>query len=157
MHLLGEMLLEPVGACIRQGILEVPMTPWDGPAEGFYAGLRRLTREDGTLLAIDETQTLPMAFGGLVRQWGPQADLVILGKSLGGGVPVAALGMTEEISAMIDREYAQYEVSGEAVDEPAIGGTLFGNALSMGGVARGVDPGDASAHAGARARPRGRN
>jgi len=56
---------------------------------------------------------------------------VILGKSLGGGVPVAALGMNEDISALIDREYAPYEVSGEEVDEPAIGGTLFGNALSM--------------------------
>jgi len=101
------------------------------PSDGFHAELRRLTREHGTLLAIDETQTLSMAFGGLVREWGLEADLVILGKSLGGGVPVAALGMTEEVSALIDREYATYEVSGEEVDEPAIGGTLFGSALSM--------------------------
>jgi glutamate-1-semialdehyde 2,1-aminomutase len=101
------------------------------PSEGFHAGLRRLTREHGTLLAIDETQTLPMAFGGLMREWALEADLVILGKSLGGGVPVAALGMTEELSGLIDREHAPYEVSGEEVDEPAIGGTLFGNALSM--------------------------
>jgi glutamate-1-semialdehyde aminotransferase len=101
------------------------------PSDGFHAELRRITREHGTLLAIDETQTLPMAFGGLVREWGLEADLVILGKSLGGGVPVAALGMADEISALIDRDYATYEVSGEEVDEPAIGGTLFGNALSM--------------------------
>ncbi len=39
--------------------------------------------------------------------------------------------MADEISALIDRDYAMYEVSGEEVDEPAIGGTLFGNALSM--------------------------
>jgi glutamate-1-semialdehyde 2,1-aminomutase len=101
------------------------------PADGFQAELRRLTREYGTLLAIDETQTLPMAFGGLVREWGLEADLVILGKSLGGGVPVAALGMTDSVASLIDREYLPYEVSGEAVDEPAIGGTLFGNALSL--------------------------
>jgi glutamate-1-semialdehyde 2,1-aminomutase len=101
------------------------------PSEGFHAELRRLTRAHRTLLAIDETQTLPMAFGGLVREWSLEADLVILGKSLGGGVPVAALGMTDEISGLIDREYTPYEVSGEEVDEPAIGGTLFGNALSM--------------------------
>ena len=101
------------------------------PSEGFHAELRRLTREHGTLLAIDETQTLPMAFGGLVREWGMDADLMVLGKSLGGGVPVAALGMTDEIAGLIDREYAPYEVAGEEVDEPAIGGTLFGNALSM--------------------------
>lgn len=101
------------------------------PSEGFHAELRRLTREHGTLLAIDETQTLPMFFGGLVHEWDLEADLVVLGKSLGGGVPVAALGMTDEIARLIDREYAPYEVSGEEVDEPAIGGTLFGNALSM--------------------------
>ncbi len=101
------------------------------PSPGFHAELRRLTREQGTLLAIDETQTLPMAFGGLMREWALEADFVILGKSLGGGVPVAAVGMTDELSALIDREYAPYEVSGEEVDEPAIGGTLFGNALSM--------------------------
>lgn len=101
------------------------------PSEGFHTELRGLTREHGTLLAIDETQTLPMAFGGLLREWGLEADLVVLGKSLGGGVPVAALGMTHEISGLIDREYAPYEVSGGEVDEPAIGGTLFGNALSM--------------------------
>jgi len=101
------------------------------PSDGFHTELRRLTREHGTLLAIDETQTLPMAFGGLVREWGLEPDLVILGKSLGGGVPVAALGMTEEISELIDREHLPYEVSGETVDEPGIGGTLFGNALSM--------------------------
>jgi glutamate-1-semialdehyde aminotransferase len=101
------------------------------PSEGFHAELRRLTREQGTLLAIDETQTLPMFFGGLVREWDLEADLVVLGKSLGGGVPVAAVGMTDEIARLIDREYAPYEVSGEEVDEPAIGGTLFGNALSM--------------------------
>jgi glutamate-1-semialdehyde aminotransferase len=101
------------------------------PSDGFHAELRRLTREQGTRLAIDETQTLPMFFGGLVREWGLEADLVILGKSLGGGAPVAALGMTDAISALIGRDYAAYEVSGEEVDEPAIGGTLFGNALSM--------------------------
>lgn len=101
------------------------------PREGFHDGLRRLTREAGTVLAIDETQSLPMAFGGLVREWGLEPDMVVLGKSLGGGVPVAAYGMSDDISALIDREYAPYEVSGEAVDEPAIGGTMFGNALSI--------------------------
>ncbi len=101
------------------------------PAEGFHEGLRRLTRETGTVLAIDETQTLPMAFGGLIRQWGLEPDMVVLGKSLGGGVPVSAYGMTDEIAALIDREFTPYEVSGEAVDEPAIGGTMFANALSI--------------------------
>lgn len=101
------------------------------PSAPLHAELRRLTRETGTLLLVDETQTLPCAYGGLVRQWGLEPDFVVLGKSLGGGVPTSAYGMSEEIAGLIDRETVPYEVSGEAVDEPAIGGTMFGNALSM--------------------------
>lgn len=101
------------------------------PSETFHAELRRLTREAGTLLMIDETQTLPCAYGGLVREWKLEPDFVVLGKSLGGGIPTSAYGMRDEIASLIDREYVPYEVSGEVVDEPAIGGTMFGNALSM--------------------------
>ena len=101
------------------------------PTDGFHAELRRLTSERGIVLAIDETQTLPMAYGGLVREWGLEPDAVIVGKSLGGGIPVSAYGFDERLAATIDRDYQTYEVSGEAVDEPAIGGTLYGNALSM--------------------------
>lgn len=101
------------------------------PSPTFHAELRRLTRESGTLLLVDETQTLPCAFGGLVREWGLEPDFVVLGKSLCGGVPTSAFGMTEDIAGLIEREAEPYEVSGGAVDEPAIGGTMFGNALSM--------------------------
>ena len=101
------------------------------PSDTWHAELRRLTRETGALLLVDETQTLPCAFGGLVREWGLEPDFVVLGKSLGGGVPTSAYGMSHEIAGLIDREYVPYQVSGEAVDEPAIGGTMFGNALSM--------------------------
>jgi glutamate-1-semialdehyde aminotransferase len=101
------------------------------PSDSFHRELRRLTSEYGTVLALDETQTLPMAFGGLVNAWNISCDMVVLGKSLGGGVPVAALGMTDEIAALIDHDYQPYEVMGSAVDEPGVGGTLYGNALSM--------------------------
>jgi glutamate-1-semialdehyde 2,1-aminomutase len=104
------------------------------PADGLHRGLRELTSAHGALLAIDETQTLPLAFGGLVREWQLETDMVVIGKSLGAGVPVAALGMTDDLAAAIDRDYAAWEVTGQAVDEPAIGGTLFGNALSMAAV-----------------------
>ena len=65
------------------------------PEDGFHSELRRLTHAHGALLAVDETQTLPMAFGGLTREWGLEPDFVILGKSVGGGIPAAALGMTD--------------------------------------------------------------
>lgn len=109
------------------------------PATGFHAGLRDLTRATGTLLCIDETQTLPMAFGGLTRAWGLEADAVVLGKSLGGGVPVSAYGFSERIAAVMEREAAPFEVMGDAIDEPAVGGTLFGNALSMAAARAGLE------------------
>lgn len=101
------------------------------PSSTFHAELRRLTRQTGALLLIDETQTLPCAYGGLVREWGLDPDFVVLGKSLGGGVPTSAYGMTDDIAVLIERQGEPYEVAGSAVDEPAIGGTMFGNALSM--------------------------
>jgi glutamate-1-semialdehyde aminotransferase len=101
------------------------------PEPGFHAALRELTRLHGTILLIDETQTLPLAFGGLTRAWGLEADAVVIGKSLGGGVPVSAYGMRDGLAAPLEHEAAPYEVTGAAVDEPATGGTTFGNALSM--------------------------
>ena len=101
------------------------------PSPSFHADLRRMTRDSGTLLLVDETQTLPCAYGGLVREWGLEPDFVVLGKALGGGVPTSAYGMSAGLAELIERDAEPYEVSGERVDEPAIGGTMFGNALSM--------------------------
>lgn len=100
------------------------------PEPGFHDGLRRLADTSGALLAMDETQTLPCAFGGLTAEWRLEPDLLVLGKSLGGGVPVAAYGMRDAISALIEAGAPQQAI-GEPVDDVAIGGTTFGNALSM--------------------------
>ncbi len=100
------------------------------PDPGFHDGLRDLCTASGTLLAIDETQTLPCAFGGLTRAWGLKPDFVVLGKSLGGGVPVAAYGMPTAVAALVEGGSPQ-EAVGVKVSEPGIGGTMFGNALSL--------------------------
>jgi glutamate-1-semialdehyde 2,1-aminomutase len=101
------------------------------PDPGFHATLRELADRTGTVLAIDETQTHACAFGGLTRVWSLSPDVVVLGKSLGGGVPVAAYGMIPRLAGLIDRPARPYEVVGEVADEPATGGTLFANALSL--------------------------
>jgi glutamate-1-semialdehyde 2,1-aminomutase len=96
------------------------------PAEGFHPELRRLTQQSGTLLVIDETHTLSAAPGGLTARWRLEPDVLVVGKSIAGGVPLGAYGMTEAVAAVLDhRPGASY---GEQV---ATGGTLFGNALSM--------------------------
>lgn len=98
------------------------------PEPGFHASLRELTQRTGTLLAYDETHTQVVGPGGLTRLWGLQPDFVTSGKSIAGGVPFGAWGMTEAIAELlIQRKGPDGERSGLV----AIGGTLFGNALSF--------------------------
>ena len=98
------------------------------PDDGFHAALRRLTRETGTLLAYDETHTQVVGPGGLVRQWGLEPDIVTAGKSIAGGLPFGAWGMTEEIAAHLEQAKGP---DGERHDLVATGGTIFGNALAL--------------------------
>lgn len=101
------------------------------PEPGFHAALRRLTREAGTLLVIDETHTLVTDYGGLTRAYGLEPDLLTIGKSIAAGVPLGAYGMTEAIAAHIAAPDPPHVVSGAAVEQVSTGGTLFANALSM--------------------------
>ena len=101
------------------------------PNAGYHEALRRITRETGTLLLIDETQTVMCGHGGLTREHQLEPDLFVLGKSIGGGVPFAAYGMNEEVAAVIEREHEAFIVSGAVVDDVAIGGTMWANAISI--------------------------
>jgi len=98
------------------------------PDPGFHAELRRLTREAGTLLALDETHTQVVGPGGLTAAWGLDPDFVTCGKSIAAGVPFGAWGMTDEIGAVLTQVKGP---DGERSNLIAIGGTLFGNALSL--------------------------
>ena len=96
------------------------------PDEGFHESLRELTRRSGTLLAIDETHTMSAGPGGCTEAWDLQPDIVTVGKAIGGGMPVAAFGVSAELAGRISaRAGADYEDTG------GIGGTLAGNALSL--------------------------
>ncbi len=101
------------------------------PEDGFHDALRRMTREHGTLLAIDETHSLVCAHGGLTGKWGLDPDLLVIGKSIAAGVPLAAYGMRDEIASLIAPPEESRLASGVVVGEVATGGTLFANALSM--------------------------
>jgi glutamate-1-semialdehyde 2,1-aminomutase len=97
------------------------------PDEGFHKALRDLTRSTGTLLAYDETHTHVVGRGGLCRMWSLEPDLVTVGKSIAAGIPMGAYGMTHEVASVLIRD------DGRDDEKPqvAVGGTLFGNALSM--------------------------
>jgi glutamate-1-semialdehyde 2,1-aminomutase len=96
------------------------------PDPEFHHELRRLTRESGTLLVIDETHTLCVGPGGYTAAHGLEPDLLTVGKPLGGGIPVAAYGMTRELADRL----ASF-VASDDTDVSGIGGTLTGNALSV--------------------------
>jgi glutamate-1-semialdehyde 2,1-aminomutase len=97
------------------------------PSDGFHAGARELTRAHGSLLVLDETHTQTVAYGGLTRAWGLEADIVTLGKSLGGGVPIGAYGMTGDLREWMERHRDAYgRVAGLAT-----GGTTYANPLSL--------------------------
>ncbi len=97
------------------------------PEPGFHEGLRRLTRETGTLLMLDETHTLICGPGGLAGRWRLEPDLVVVGKGIGGGLPFGAYGMSAALMTAFERGESLAGDRGEL----ATGGTLFGNALSM--------------------------
>jgi glutamate-1-semialdehyde 2,1-aminomutase len=97
------------------------------PVEEFHAQLRAITRETGTLLAYDETHTQVVGPGGLTAMWDLEPDVVTIGKSIAGGIPLGAYGMTEHVASVLERPGGR---SDEA-ELVATGGTLFGNPLSM--------------------------
>ena len=99
------------------------------PDPGFHDGLRELTRRSGTLLVIDETHTFSAGPGGYTAAHGLEPDLLTIGKAIGGGIPVGAFGVTEEVAGRaLAQKGSDYE------DVGGVGGTLAGNALSLAAV-----------------------
>jgi glutamate-1-semialdehyde aminotransferase len=101
------------------------------PHSTFHEGLRELTQASGTLLAYDEAHTFVSGPAGLVGNWRLSCDAVGLGKTLGGGVPIGAYGLSAELATRLEETPAMPGAPAETVGGVATGGTLFGNALSM--------------------------
>lgn len=91
------------------------------PDRGFLEGLRRITREFGSLLVFDEVITgFRVAPGGAQEKYGVAADLTCLGKVLGHGMPVGAYGGRRDIMEWVAPLGPVYQA-----------GTLAGNPLAM--------------------------
>ncbi|MFZ9481852.1 MAG: aspartate aminotransferase family protein [Ilumatobacteraceae bacterium] len=99
------------------------------PDPGFHEALRSLTRQHGTLLVIDETHTICVGPGGATRAWGLEPDFFVIGKTIGGGMPAAAYGMSAEVAAHLGPVIAH-----DGIDVSGVGGTLTGNALALAAV-----------------------
>ncbi len=95
------------------------------PEPGYLAAVRELTRRYGCLLINDETHTFSAGPGGCTRAWNLDPDIVTIGKSIAGGIPAGAYGLSE---ALADRILA--DPGADIEDTGGVGGTLAGNALS---------------------------
>jgi len=96
------------------------------PQPGFHKAMREMTRKFGTLLIIDETHTICAGPGGYTQAENLDPDILVFGKPIGGGVPGAAYGFTDETAKRIAAKDNL-----EDCDVGGIGGTLAGNALSL--------------------------
>lgn len=98
------------------------------PEPGFLEGVRRLCDATDTLLVLDETHTFSAGPGGATRRFALAPDAITIGKSLGGGVPCGAYGLSADLAARVLRAVAS---GADLVDVGGVGGTLAGNALSL--------------------------
>jgi glutamate-1-semialdehyde 2,1-aminomutase len=96
------------------------------PDPGYLDAVRVLTAERGCLLINDETHTFSAGPGGCTKAWQLSPDMVTIGKSIGGGIPIGGYGLTAELA---DRILADEDA--DIVDTGGIGGTLAGNPLSI--------------------------
>jgi glutamate-1-semialdehyde 2,1-aminomutase len=91
------------------------------PAAGFLEGLRSLASEYGAVLIFDEVMTgFRVAYGGAQERFGIRPDMTCLGKIIGGGLPVGALGGSRQIMETVAPAGHTYQA-----------GTLSGNPLAM--------------------------
>jgi glutamate-1-semialdehyde 2,1-aminomutase len=96
------------------------------PDPEYHSELRRITRDTGTMLVIDETHTICAGPGGYTARDGLEPDFLTIGKTIGGGVPVAAYGMSAAVASSVVASTFWHDA-----DVGGIGGTLAANALSL--------------------------
>jgi glutamate-1-semialdehyde 2,1-aminomutase len=90
------------------------------PAPGFLEGLRRLCDASGALLVFDEVITgFRVGRGGAQERFGVLPDLTVLGKIVGGGLPLAAFGGRRDVMQLLAPAGDVYQA-----------GTLSGNPLA---------------------------
>jgi glutamate-1-semialdehyde 2,1-aminomutase len=91
------------------------------PAPDFLPALRQLTNDHGILLIFDEVISgFRVHYGGAQALYGITPDLTVLGKIIGGGLPVGAYGGRKEIMGLIAPSGPVYQA-----------GTLSGNPLAV--------------------------
>lgn len=91
------------------------------PEQGYLGGLRKLCDDHGTMLILDEVITgFRLALGGAQEFYDIRADIVTLGKVVGGGLPIGVIGGSREVMANLTPGGSVYNA-----------GTFNGNPLTI--------------------------
>lgn len=108
---IAAIIVEPVG-CNKKVLL---------PRKGFLEDLRLICDEYGIILIFDEVITgFRLTYGGAGEHFGIKADLTCLGKILGGGFPIGAVGGRRDIMSLLAPEGPVYQA-----------GTFSGNPITV--------------------------
>lgn len=108
---IGTIILEPIAG--NMGLIP--------PVAGFLQGLRELCDQHHIVLIFDEVMTgFRVAPGGAQQRFGIRPDMTVLGKIVGGGLPLAAYGGSREIMEQVAPLGPVYQA-----------GTLSGNPVAV--------------------------
>ena len=108
---IAAVIVEPV--CGNSGVIP--------PEDGFLEGLREITADHDALLIFDEVMTgFRVARGSAQGLYSVQPDLTTLGKIIGGGLPIGAVGGRRQIMEMLAPTGPVYQA-----------GTLSGNPIAV--------------------------
>jgi glutamate-1-semialdehyde 2,1-aminomutase len=116
-RLLAELDGRVAGLIMEPAMMNVNIVP---PLPGYLERVRELTREHGVTLIFDEVKTgAAVAAGGATELYGVTPDVVCLAKAMCGGLPGGAIGMTDELAALVADGRVRQQ------------GTFNGNPLTM--------------------------
>ena len=105
------VILEPIAA--NMGLVL--------PDDGYLGAVRAACDRTGSLLIFDEVITgFRVARGGAQAHYGVRPDLTCIGKTLGGGLPIAAFGGREDVMAELAPQGGVFQ-----------GGTFAGNPVCV--------------------------
>ncbi len=111
---------DALAAVIVEPVIEEP------PSVEWLATLRRETRQVGALLIFDEIKTVGrVALDGAAGRWGGEPDLVVLGKAIANGMPLAAVAGRRDVMAEATRTWISSTLATEFVSLAAAEATLL--------------------------------
>ena len=110
----GAVIIDPIGLSLGSGVY----------AElDFIEALREITKKLGMVLIFDEVWSLRTGYGGTQGNMSVMPDLTTMGKMIGGGLPIGAVGGTHEVMSVFSVENGEPPVKHS--------GTFTGNPMSM--------------------------